>query len=651
MNEHIIEYLDYYIELQNPQYGVMLKGNWGCGKTFFIKNQIERWNEKFIPDKTDKGNTIYLKPIYISLNGVSKISTINQKIRAEINPFLYSKGMKVAKNIAKGLLKTGLRINLDFDGNDTNEGSASFSPDSIGLFKSNEDIVKGKRIIIFDDLERCNIEIDEVFGYINEFVEHYGCKVILLTDEEKIKLKYRSENSIISSNEKKEGYLPIEYKDFKEKLIGQTFEVQGDIENVISDFIEDYKKQYDNDVLSDNKSLIIDIFNTSKLENLRVLKQGLLDFGRFIKNIDKNYKKHENYKDFIKQLLCYFIIVHIEYRTGNETIKNFDEIIRFKDKLKNTATKGKYRALFNEYTIHRSSLAFPVPDLFNYISRGYINPEVINVFLSENTFFRKDKKQSWEDLCRWKLLDDKIFKTHLKDVQQKFYKGKIEDPRVVLHISGILLDLIDHHLINIKKSYVEKKAKAILKKITKGDKALSLNIVFKNYSSSLNKRYLAYNTSEFQELKKYYTSLYNKQVSRLSKDYIKNVFEQITADTVDSIYDQLNESTPDNTKIYNQTSFLTQLDAKILARKIKGFHPLGINDFGFLIRKRYEYDNNPQFKREIESYHIEELDFIKTLKIELSKNHKKREPIKNMMLRDLDDIFKDVISLLENDNL
>ena len=37
----IENYLNEYIKQDNPQYAVMLKGKWGCGKTFFIKQRQE----------------------------------------------------------------------------------------------------------------------------------------------------------------------------------------------------------------------------------------------------------------------------------------------------------------------------------------------------------------------------------------------------------------------------------------------------------------------------------------------------------------------------------------------------------------------------------------------------------------------------------
>ena len=211
MNQHIIDYLNYYIDLDNPQYAVLLRGNWGCGKTYFIKNLIKTWEK---PDSSQSQDSILLKPIYVSLNGISDTSTINDKIRAAISPLLYSKGMKVAKIVLQGLLKTTTKIDLNFDKDDKADGNFSFNIDTLSIFDSQNEAIKGKRILIFDDLERCKIKSDEIFGYINNFVELSECKVILLTDEEKIKAKYINGNS------------EIDYKDFKEKVIGQTFEVK-----------------------------------------------------------------------------------------------------------------------------------------------------------------------------------------------------------------------------------------------------------------------------------------------------------------------------------------------------------------------------------------------------------------------------------------
>lgn len=91
--DYITKYLNDYFNMDNPQYAVLIQGKWGCGKTFYINQLIEKWkNNETVPP-----NCIKLRPIYISLYGASSISQVSYLIHKELKPFLYSKGMKVAK--------------------------------------------------------------------------------------------------------------------------------------------------------------------------------------------------------------------------------------------------------------------------------------------------------------------------------------------------------------------------------------------------------------------------------------------------------------------------------------------------------------------------------------------------------------------------
>ena len=46
MNDNIVQYLFKYANNPDPRYAVMLKGKWGCGKSFFIQNWIEQYKKK-----------------------------------------------------------------------------------------------------------------------------------------------------------------------------------------------------------------------------------------------------------------------------------------------------------------------------------------------------------------------------------------------------------------------------------------------------------------------------------------------------------------------------------------------------------------------------------------------------------------------------
>ena len=157
----------------------------------------------------------------------------------------------------------------------------------IEIFKSNSDTLKGNRVMILDDVERCKIPLDELFGFINSIVEHSNSKIILICDEEKL-----------DEVANKEG-LATEYKDFKEKLVGQTFALEVSYADVAGQFID----KLSNPIINSNRDLIIDLFIASKRENLRLMRHCLIDIKRFFEQIPENIKENSNYDQFVKNIL------------------------------------------------------------------------------------------------------------------------------------------------------------------------------------------------------------------------------------------------------------------------------------------------------------------------------------------------------------
>lgn len=65
MNNQIFDFLNEYAKLPSPQYAVLLRGKWGCGKTYFVKNWLAEFDK---PNKQPANeNSIELKPIYVSI--------------------------------------------------------------------------------------------------------------------------------------------------------------------------------------------------------------------------------------------------------------------------------------------------------------------------------------------------------------------------------------------------------------------------------------------------------------------------------------------------------------------------------------------------------------------------------------------------------
>lgn len=292
INSHLESYLDYYCGLaQTPGFAILLKGQWGSGKTWFIKQYCEKLKE-------GKQN----KCLYVSLYGMTSFSEIEYAFFQQLHPLLSSKGMEITGKILKSFLKGALKIDLNYDNKD--DGTLNFQLPEINPPEYLKNI--DKSIIIFDDLERCKIDLDNLLGYINFFVEHRDLKVILIADEDKL-LKN------------------CNYKDIKEKLIGKTFNVSLNFEGALENFITIVHHSNVRNFLFNNKKLIQDWYELAKYGNLRNLKQVILDFERIFDSLPE---KARSKPDLLQELLKILIAFSIEISRGNILSK---DIIKLQD--------------------------------------------------------------------------------------------------------------------------------------------------------------------------------------------------------------------------------------------------------------------------------------------------------------------------------
>lgn len=197
-----------YLATKETNYAILINGSWGSGKTFFWKTKLSQLSK-------DAG----LKPIYLSLNGLNKIETLDYQLKIKLIPFLDSVDIKKAGTLAK-ITKNIL--------NKLAEKYANFNPEEVLKDVEIDLALFSKSIICFDDLERCKIPLSEVLGYVNNYVEHKNLKIIILSNEKEIsKVKLDDE-----------GYHAI-----KEKVIGRILNYK----NNLSDILPILFSQYSND--------------------------------------------------------------------------------------------------------------------------------------------------------------------------------------------------------------------------------------------------------------------------------------------------------------------------------------------------------------------------------------------------------------------
>ncbi|MDD2661637.1 MAG: P-loop NTPase fold protein [Methylococcales bacterium] len=273
-------------------YPVMIKGKWGAGKTSFMKRSTDNL-------RNNSGHALY-----VSLYGISDTRGIEEELYRQLHPILANKNMVLAGRIAKAVLKGTLRIDIDRDGKD--DGAASVAIPDIDLPEYLRNV--GGNVLVFDDIERCAIPIVELLGYINYFVEHGGHKVVLVVNEDEIIKSSTSNDESTNQNANKN----VGYDRIKEKLVGKTFEIESDVEEAVNVFVDELGYGNGRTVVEKNKQLICELFKVSTYQNLRHLRQAILEFDRLIDSISAEFHQSEL---LIKDLLSSLLAVLCSSRT------------------------------------------------------------------------------------------------------------------------------------------------------------------------------------------------------------------------------------------------------------------------------------------------------------------------------------------------
>ncbi len=430
INDHIKQYLDYYISLTNsPKYAVMLNGEWGSGKTWFINNYI---------NNCSNSSKIFLK---VSLYGIGTLNDIDDQIVQQLHPILNSKPMLITGKILKSALKLGLKIDVDGDGKE--DGNLSIQiPD----FKDKESLEK--YILVFDDLERSNIEITKVLGYINSFVEQGSIKTIILANE-----------PIISDQI---------YREIKEKTIGKSFKVELDLMNVINTFIDDLESEKTKKILLQNQQHIIEIFKTAQYNNLRHLYQIFLDFERLLLNIEDRYLCID---ELVEELIKIIFSFSFELKKGKIQIidiKDFHKLY-IKDVESDNADK-EYDAINkfgDKYSFSNMlDLLIPVNYVQQFFEYGYLASNTLTEILENSKYLMTESTPAWIKLWRYRdLNDDLTFQNILSQVLQQWDNLEFKIPGEILQICGLMLWLSKSGLYHLKLAEIVKNSKLYVDKI------------------------------------------------------------------------------------------------------------------------------------------------------------------------------------------
>ena len=607
INKYIEDYLNNYLKIDNPEFAILLSGKWGSGKTFFIEQYIERYVEK------NKDTNI--KFIKISLFGLKETDSIDEQIFNSLHSVLGNKYVKLTGSIIKNALKLGVKI--DWDSDNKSDGSVKIDAKSFNPLDYFSDKKKSKKelVFIFDDLERTDIKLKEILGYINSLVEQSKFKVIILGSEEKI------------INKDKE-----EYREFKEKIIGKTFEIQHEFREVLDLFIEE-KTNKAKKYLLEYTHIIESIYKQAKYNNLRHIKQILLEFEFFINLIDNKYLKN---KEFMKTLINNFFALSIEIKGGNLTEEELSNYVIWSSLYDNKKEKTNIENIYLNYNIYDTQL-FNGKFWADIIFKSSLDGEIINEEISNLSFFietKENNQETWVKLWHFRQLDNDDFEKTLNDVLERFNNCKYEKQEHFLHVIALLIFFSKEKLCNLTIRDIQEQVNKCIKRYELS-KLWKDNILKKG--SRFNGTGLAYMNYEDKDFLKIYEQVVteNKKINdKALKEKEKEKFNLFLEKFDDEKYIShllLEE--------YQHKAFFQNVSSKDFLSHIKKYRNKDITELRYILYERYENSY----------YHLtEELPFWEELNKELLKDNKKIENLSQFILKEFNYTVENIIKKLKS---
>lgn len=564
VNSYIINSLKSYIDNPDPRYALMLKGKWGCGKTYLVNQWIDDTFKN--PEKKDD---VVFEPIRVTLYGMTDTDLITKAIDRQLHPYLYTKAAKIGAGILKIAGRVVLRTDLDFNGDNKSDASLTTSLDSLSFLASkDEKIIKpgSLKLLIFDDLERSHIPMKRLLGYINYFVEYCGCHVVIVGDETKVTDK--DDKKILD--------------DFKEKTVGKEFEVVPDIDAAITQFVEELPQV---DWLGEQKELIKKMFVASQCDNLRILRQCLYDFKQQYNEADTKLVKKD--KSVMKTLLGSFIAVYCEYKGKNRDIlKSWNGgKWAFLYGKEDTPEKKAIQEISSRYNADQFNGMNVLNDghIFNivtHIERGVTMKPYIDGLLmeSQKVIGVLTRLEGFRDM------DDDEFKADCDELSQDILTGKYRQFYSIGKALAFFSLFEKEQLYKVEANVIEK-AKETLKDIFEKD-VHDAELLYRCQNAFWQGMNTVENRDDEYRIHKEMVAFFNEVFKAREKDLPNKMQETLNNLNNDNAQDLIrldDESTPDHHAPYSLTPILKDQDSTALMERIKGLKNCNVRAFALFL--------------------------------------------------------------------
>ncbi len=410
IDENLKKYIDYYINQIEPKYAVLITGDWGIGKTYQVINALPMEHV-----------------CYISLFGLNSTSEIYANVFASMYP---------RRNLLKK--SAGVVKESTSEINGITFGAGAIISSLADAFIKEE--VDQSKVIVFDDLERCSIELKDILGAINKYIEHHKCRVIVIAHDIEIESTFKAT---------------------KEKIIGHTIKIRPQIENAAESFFsETHRLKHYQHI----KLFIISAFKKSACQSLRILRHVIKDCERLAACL--TYSQLHNH-DAMQELFDTFSTLNIEFRLGNllsDEIENLDEEFTSisyampsnqndNNEIKDPNSKeNRLTKLFNKYSqeVFTGGI-FDSKLIYSMLIDGLYHKNSLNDRIQESRYFKEKSKAefpAWLHVQSFDYTEDHIVDNSVNQLLQQFKYREITDLGAMLHMFHLMFLMSSIKVIN-----------------------------------------------------------------------------------------------------------------------------------------------------------------------------------------------------------
>ena len=452
-NEFVSEYLNAYMAMKDIDFAVMISGPWGCGKTHFIKDYLNRCRQ-LLPDP---GQNLFW---YVSVHGVSNCAEIDLRLYEAAHPVIGNGTVKLVGHLVRGIAETGLKIGCQVD---TKSVGKIFDA-SKKLYDKLITLYDGKKkpsLIVFDDFERSRLDKTVLLGYISDLLQAQVPIVII-----------GAENEIETSLNDEGGNKNIDqYRRIREKVIGQTFYLQDELRDLFRTLIgddvypnaQDWLKCQYVDIVADLRKGQDDKWQC----NYRALKHAF----RQLDYILGGMKKHKNIwanKAFMISFSRVFVVIGYQVQIGGLTEKDFEVDSCWYEDIKDNKLvvflrEREYSLSYNN--LGQPTLLLPVKELKNIFFGYNSDRNRIGKMIASLPIFSKLEPDDWYLLWRWFQLED----NEAEEIYERIIKGISEYKYVkageIVHIFSTLCVLSNRKYIKKSVSSLKREFKEYIAKL------------------------------------------------------------------------------------------------------------------------------------------------------------------------------------------